>query len=198
MGQSHKFLSYLDIPLQHTHDDILLSMNRPPFETARKIIDLARESVPGIVLRTTILVGFPGETAHHFKKLLGDVQRVAFDWLGVFSYSQEQGTPSFAYAPQVSEHIKNRRRNLLLNVQQGITARSNQKRVGQVFSVMVDEDANQINDHAKGHTWFQAPEIDGIISLTATAKVGELVSCLVTKVGNAFDLIATQLDEKAT
>jgi ribosomal protein S12 methylthiotransferase len=196
MASSHKFLSYLDIPLQHTHDDILSSMNRPPFETARRVIEEARVIVPGLVLRTTMLVGFPGETRHHFRKLVHDVEQLAFDWLGVFAYSPEPGTPSSAYEHQVPQSIRNERRTVLFELQKDITNRVNRKRIGQVYSVLIERRESEHEARVSGHTWFQTPEIDGSTYLSAQSRIGEMVPCVVTKVQDDFDLLAQELHER--
>jgi len=114
IANSNKVCRYLDIPLQHSHNEILTKMRRPEFEIAEKLIDQIRERIPGIVLRTTLMVGFPGEEEGHFRKLLRDVERIRFDWLGAFIYSPERGTPAYSLTPRVPSRVRKRRYKELL------------------------------------------------------------------------------------
>lgn len=110
MKKSPKICNYIDLPLQHTHDEILRSMGRPSFETSLRAIDEIKKSIPDVVLRTTLMVGFPGEKEHHFEKLLTDVKRLEFDWLGAFTYSREKETPAYFLPGQVRPEVKEKRK----------------------------------------------------------------------------------------
>ena len=187
MQRSFKICRYLDIPLQHTHNQILKLMGRPPFEMAEKIIEGVRESIPQVTLRTTVMVGFPGEKPHHFKKLLRDVERLLFDWLGVFTYSREKNTPAYHLPYQVCTEVKKKRREELLLLQKSITLKKNQERVGKIYPVLVD--FNPKSGEGEGHTPFQTPEIDGKIFFSGKEHPpGEIFQGKVLSVKDSFDL----------
>jgi len=189
MQNSPRICKYLDIPLQHTHNEILKLMGRPPFEMAQKIIEQARESIPEVTLRTTLMVGFPGEKFHHFKKLLKDVERLQFDWLGVFTYSREKNTPAYSLPHQVSLQVKEKRKEELLLLQRSITLKKNQERVGKIYPVLVDFNPDSESREGEGHTPFQTPEIDGKIFFSGGRySPGEIFQGRVLSVRDIFDL----------
>lgn len=182
MKNSDKVVPYVDLPLQHTHPEILKKMNRPDFKLAEKVFFLLREKIPEITLRTTFMVGFPGEEEKHFKKLLRDVKRFEFDWVGVFSYSPEKGTEAEREPLQVEEKVKRERRREIMELQREITLRKNQKRVGRIFPLLVDAPG-------EGHTPFQAPEIDGKSILKDGFSPGRLLRVRVKEVREVYDLL---------
>ncbi len=139
MANSEKICPYIDLPLQHTHNKILAKMKRPEFQVAERLIDKLRNNIPGLTLRTTFMVGFPGEGKEYFNKLLKDVERLKFEWLGVFTYSPQKGTPAYGFAPEVSANIKEKRYQELMQLQQPITHKFNEKRVGSICSILVDK-----------------------------------------------------------
>jgi ribosomal protein S12 methylthiotransferase len=187
MQRSSKICRYLDIPLQHTHNEILKWMGRPSFEIAEKIIERVRESIPEVSLRTTLMVGFPGEESHHFKKLLRDVERLQFDWLGVFTYSREKNTPAYSLSHQVCAEVKKKRKEELLLLQRSITLKKNQERVGKIYPVLVD--FNPKSGEGEGHTPFQTPEIDGKVFFSRKKhSPGEIFQGRVLSVKDSFDL----------
>jgi len=183
IARSNKVCRYLDIPLQHSHDEILVRMRRPKFEVAERAIEQLREKIPDIVLRTTLMVGFPGEEERHFNKLLRDVERIKFDWLGAFIYSPEKGTPAYSFSSKVSLKVKKRRYKKLLELQQSITLEKNKRRLGKVYPILVDADK-------EGHTEFQAPEIDGKVLLSEKHLPGELIRKKIVKIRDCYDLVA--------
>lgn len=188
MQNSSKICRYLDIPIQHTHNEILKLMGRPPFELVEKIIDRAREKIPEIVIRTTVMVGFPGEKPYHFNKLLSDVERLEFDWLGVFTYSPEKGTPAFSLPCRVSSQVKNKRKEEILQLQKSITLKKNLKRVGENYDVLVDIPSNSHLKEGEGHSWFQAPEIDGKILFRENYPAGSIFRGKVVSIKDTYDL----------
>lgn len=181
LAQSEKICNYIDIPLQHTHDEILSQMRRPKWKICERVINEIRDKMPNIVLRTTFIVGFPGETEKHFDKLMQDVTRLKFDWLGAFTYSREEGTSAAKLRRQVPEKIKEKRLQNLLTLQKRITKEKNKKQVGKTFPVLVDTEK-------EGHTSFQAPDLDGKVFLTQKCTPGELFLGRVKKVRGNYDL----------
>lgn len=182
IADSDKICPYIDLPLQHTHNRVLAKMKRPEFQVAEKLINRLRENIPGLVLRTTFMVGFPGEGKEHFNKLRQDVERLKFEWLGVFTYSRQKGTPAYDLAPQVPTKIKEKRYQELMQLQQSITHQFNEKRVGSLCSILVDK-------KKVGHTQFQSPEIDGKVLFTREHKPGEHFRGKISRVKNCYDLL---------
>lgn len=184
--ESKKLCKYIDIPIQHTHNEILKLMNRPTWDDTKYLIYKLKEA--NIVLRTTIIVGFPGEKEYHFKKLLKDVDEIKFDWLGAFIYSKEKGTPAAKLPNQVPENIKKERFKILMDRQRKITKEKNHSRIGKEFKILVDA-------IGEGHTEFQCPELDGkvIFSTSGTTKfhdvrIGNFFTAKIKKVKNDYDL----------
>ena len=188
MRDSDKVCRYVDIPLQHTHDEILKMMNRPPFKVAQTLIEKIREAVPDVTLRTTFMVGFPGEKAYHFEKLMKDVENLEFDWLGVFTYSREKNTPAYFLPEQVHKKIKEKRKNELLLLQRAITLKKNKEKVGKIFPVIIDL-TNSDSEWGEGHTPFQTPEIDGkTLFIAKRFTPGQIFRGKVTSVKDFYDL----------
>lgn len=182
MANSEKICPYIDLPLQHTHNKILAKMKRPEFQVAEKLIDKLRNNIPGLTLRTTLMVGFPGEGKEHFNKLLKDVERLRFEWLGVFTYSPQKDTPAYGLAPEVPANIKEKRYQELMQLQQPITHKFNEKKVGSICSILVDK-------KNEGHTQFQTPEIDGKVFFAREHKPGQYFRERISLVKNCYDLL---------
>jgi ribosomal protein S12 methylthiotransferase len=158
MAQNPKICKYIDIPIQHISDKILKSMRRGI--TKRKTIELLekiRESVPEVAIRTSLIVGYPGETEKEFEELLDFVYTFKFDRLGVFTYSQEEGTKAFELGDPVSPEEKERRMALIMNAQHDIIVEKNEKMIGRKFKVLIDR---KERDFYIGRTQWDAPEID--------------------------------------
>ncbi len=184
-----KICRYLDMPIQHIDDDILHSMNRKISGTEiRKKIMRARQIVPGIVLRTSLMVGYPGETAAAFDKLAGFIKETEFERLGVFSYSREEGTAAASLPRQVPEAEKKRRRNEVMEEQAVISFRSNQALVGSMQEVLV-EAPGEAPGTVSGRHRGQAPEIDGITHVRGEAAPGDIIRCRVTS-ADTYDIEA--------
>lgn len=190
---SPKICNYIELPLQHTHNEILKLMNRPSFGVAEKIIHELRETIPDVTLRTTLMVGFPGEKKHHFEKLLKDVEKLQFDWLGVFTYSRERNTPASQLPHRVPDELKETRKKKILQIQQSITEKKNNERIGRVYPIMVDSPNN--SGRPEGHTVFQTPEIDGKTFFTTHRPQGTIFPGKVEKVKNVFDLIISEVED---
>ncbi len=184
---SAKLCRYLDIPLQHSHPAILRSMGRKHSgEGARELIQKLRQRVPGIVLRTTFIVGYPGETPEHFQNLLDFVRWAEFDHLGAFIYSQEEGTRAAAIKAQVPARIKNSRYHQLMALQQQIVLERNQQLLGRKFTVLIDSVQSGL---AYGRSYREAPEIDSNIIFPAIAnKIGDFVRIRCTSC-DGYDLL---------
>ncbi|MHB1418776.1 MAG: 30S ribosomal protein S12 methylthiotransferase RimO [Bacillota bacterium] len=185
-----KICKYMDIPLQHAHQRVLRSMGRRggPNQIA-KLISKIRETIPDITLRTTMMVGFPGETETEFGCLLDFLQEARFDWAGVFSYSREEDTPAAAMTAQVDEEVKEERYHQLMMLQREITRERNNTWIGRVVKVLVEGKTQGDPDIYYGRTERCAPEVDGLVHFSASAaQTGEFVQVLITAVDD-YDLI---------
>ena len=159
MAEKHNICKYLDIPLQHIHPDILKKMNRPLIDY-NTLVDRIRKTVPDIKLRTTFIVGFPGEKETHFKILTDFIREKEFDRLGVFRYSKEEGTPAFNLEDPVDEETKEEREKIVMELQRRISRKKLKKMVGKKLDVLVE---GKDGDYFTGRTEFDAPEIDGTV-----------------------------------
>lgn len=188
MANSSKVLPYLDIPLQHSHPDILASMGR--FRSAngqRQLIQTLRDKIPGIALRTTFIVGYPGETDQNFQHLLDFVAWAEFDHLGAFMYSREEGTRAAKLKGQVPTKVKSQRYHELMQVQQAIVLRRNETFVGQDFTGLIDSIENGV---AKVRTSREAPEVDSvnIVKKCSGHNLGDFVQITCTGF-EGYDLV---------
>jgi ribosomal protein S12 methylthiotransferase len=177
-----KVCKYLDIPLQHISDPILKRMNRRSSEEEiRELIARLRAEVPGIALRTSLIVGFPGETEEDFRKLLHFVEETQFDRLGVFCYSREEGTPAAEMPDQVSERVKRERYRRLMRAQARTSFKRNRRLIDTVEQVIIEGYSEETELLLKGRSSRQAPDIDGQVYITAgEANVGDIVSLRIT------------------
>jgi ribosomal protein S12 methylthiotransferase len=161
IGEEEKICNYLDIPFQHTEQKILRLMRRPGSRAMfRKLIRRIRNTIPSVVLRTTLITGFPQETDEDFEHMLSFVKDVAFDRLGVFAYSREEGSAAYALRGQVPKAIRKKRRERIMEVQAGISLDKNKILVGRVFPALVDDADSNV---AVARIYSQAPEIDGVV-----------------------------------
>ena len=155
------FLPYLDIPLQHSHPDILKSMGRPFAKNPRMLLERVRHHLPDAVLRTTFIVGYPGESEAHFRDLCRFVEENEFLHMGVFAYEREEGTVAHDLSGQVSKRIAQERRRELMEIQHEISAHLLENYVGTEEEILIDSPNPEWPGLFNGRTWFQAPEIDG-------------------------------------
>jgi len=184
-------VKYVDMPLQHASDAVLQRMKRPTGRgNLRGMVERVRQRVPGVAFRTSFIVGFPGETDAEFDELLGFVREAAFDHVGVFTFSDEEGTTSFDLPGRVAPGVKERRRRKLLAEQKRISTRRNRGRVGERLPVLVEgfhEDSDLL---LRGRLATQAPDIDGCVIINdGTAPAGTFVTCEVTE-AHPYDLVA--------
>ncbi len=154
-------LPYFDIPMQHAHEDVLQRMGRPFAKDPRKVVDKVRSYVPHAALRTTFIVGFPGEEDAHFATLRDFIRDVRLHHVGVFSYAAEEGTKAATMPHQVDEAVKEERRDILMALQSEISAEILEQEVGKDQAVLVDSVHEEWPGLHVGRVWFQAPEVDG-------------------------------------
>jgi ribosomal protein S12 methylthiotransferase len=191
LAGSRKIIPYLDMPLQHINDRLLKLMNRR--HTRREseaIIARLRATIPGLVLRTTFIVGFPGETDAEFAELIEFVAATKFERLGVFTYSLEPDTPAAALGGHLPDEVMFERRDLLMAVQQPIAFAFNQSLVGQTLDVLIDSPAPEGRHLWLGRTYADAPDVDGTTWVRDTqVRSGDLVECEIVGT-EGYDLIA--------
>jgi ribosomal protein S12 methylthiotransferase len=199
MAKHKQILPYLDMPLQHGHRETLKRMKRPAkIEWVYDTLVQLRSTIPNLAVRTTFIVGYPGETDEEFEGLLQFIRDLQFDRAGAFKYSYEIGTPSAALPNQVDDEVKQARWEKLMELQQGISLAKNQAFVGQTLDVLVegqgeaeDEDGNPIGETISlGRSYRDAPEIDGYVFIEGELPPGEIVPVRITG-ATAYDLIAT-------
>ncbi|MBO5859014.1 MAG: 30S ribosomal protein S12 methylthiotransferase RimO [Clostridia bacterium] len=194
MARQPKVLHYIDLPLQHADDKILKAMNRRGDNAyLRNTIARIREAMPDAVIRTTFIIGFPGEGEEEFETLAEFVNEVEFDRLGCFSYSPQEGTPSFDFEDQVDDETKLRRGEIIMDDQIDIVNVKNHERIGKIYTVLV-EDYDGYSDSYSGRTYMDAPEIDGKIMFTTenSYKNGDFVQVEVIGM-NEYDLIGKDI-----
>lgn len=190
LRDEEKVCKYLDIPLQHISDPILKRMNRRNSEAeTRLLIEKLRREIPGIALRTSLIVGFPGETEEDFRKLLHFVEETQFDHLGVFCYSREEGTPAAVMPGQISERIKRERYKKLMRAQARLSFKRNRRLIDTLDQVIIEGYSEETDLLLKGRSSRQAPDIDGQVYITAgTANIGDIVTLRITD-SSDYDLI---------
>ncbi len=186
IASEEKICSYIDIPLQHISDKVLRRMRRERGgDAVRRLIERVRHGIPGVAIRTTFIVGFPGETEADFAELLEYVTAARFERVGVFRYSKEEGTEAASLTGQVPETVKRRRCDVLMRAQAAVSAALNRALIGSEQSVLVCGE----DQHGRlyGRLPSQAPEIDGVVHLSGAAAVGTIVRVKVTRAGT-YDL----------
>ncbi|MGZ6229121.1 MAG: 30S ribosomal protein S12 methylthiotransferase RimO [Candidatus Binataceae bacterium] len=183
-----KVVNYIDMPLQHADDAMLRAMKRERSADAlRRLLERVRAAIPGVALRTSFIVGFPGETDAAFAALVDFVREQKFDRVGVFTYSREENTAAYGLADQVSEGVKRRRRAELMEVAAEISLEKNRGLVGREIEVMVEGAAPGRATRLRARTSAQAPEIDGMVLLSGEAEPGEIVRARIER-ATTYDL----------
>jgi ribosomal protein S12 methylthiotransferase len=189
LREREQVLPYVDMPLQHTHPWTLARMRRPHRDT-EDLVAWMRERVPGLVLRTTFIVGFPGETEEEFAYLVDSVQRLRFDRVGVFTYSHEEGTAAFAREDDVPAREKTRRRSRLMAAARDITLASNRELIGRELDVLIEGRPEPGSGWYAGRSYRDAPEVDGLVLVKAEQlPVGAIVRVRIER-ALAYDLLA--------
>jgi ribosomal protein S12 methylthiotransferase len=178
MAQHPQVCRYLDIPLQHAHPDTLRRMNRPHHvDRVRRLIAHLRQVMPDIALRTAFIVGYPGETGEEFEALLDFAEEMAFDKVGVFTYSQEEGTPAADLPDQVPHQVKEERYQQLMELQQNISLARNRQMIGRTLDILVEGSGEGLS---VGRSYRDAPEVDGLVLVKEELSLGEIVPVLIT------------------
>ncbi|MGL5806074.1 MAG: 30S ribosomal protein S12 methylthiotransferase RimO, partial [Xenococcaceae cyanobacterium] len=194
-------LPYLDLPLQHSHSEILKAMNRPwQGQVNDAIIERIKNALPEAVLRTSFIVGFPGETDEHFSHLVKFVKRHQFDHVGVFTFSPEEGTTAYNLPNQLSQELMDARREKLMAVQQPISAQKNQACIGKCVEVLLEQENPQTGEYIGRSARF-APEVDGLVYVTVpeqgfTPELGTIATVKV-KDADVYDLYGEIMAEQS-
>lgn len=195
-----RVVKYIDMPLQHADDGMLRAMRRErSADGLRRILDRIRERIPGVVIRTSFITGFPGETDAAFARLVDFVREQEFDRVGVFTYSREENTAAYAMERQVPERVKRERRSILMETQAAISTRKNRALLGREIEVLVEGAAPGRSTRLRGRSQGQAPEIDGAVFLKGEAAPGEFVTARIDR-ALTYDLggsvICPEFDER--
>ena len=183
-----KVCTYMDIPLQHISDDLLKSMRRgTSMKKTKNLIKKFREDVPGITIRTSLIVGYPGETEQNFQELLDFVQESKFDRLGVFTYSHEENTHAYKLDDNVPDEVKHQRAEEIMDLQSSISYKLNQKRIGKIYKVLFDR---KEGEYFIGRTEFDSPDVDNEVIVSAKdfyLRIGDFANIKITKADH-YDL----------
>ena len=196
LAQEPKAVKYLDMPLQHASQNVLKLMKRGGNrQSLERLIERVRKRVPGIAVRTTFITGFPGETDADFEELLAFIRNVEFDRVGVFTYSDEEGTPAFNLPNKVEPRVARQRRQRLMKEQAKISRRRNKSFVGQTVQVLFEGESKESELLWQGRMETQAPDIDGCVLINDVSEgfmpaTGELVDVLITEATD-YDLIGS-------
>lgn len=196
IANNPKVMKYLDLPIQHISNNILKMMARKTNkETIIGKINLLREKVPGITLRTSLIVGFPGETEEDFNELCRFLKNYKLDNVGVFTYSQEEGTAAAKLPNQVDEDVKNKRKEKLMNIQRGIVKDLNKLKIGNIYDTIID---GSTGEYYIGRNYEMAPEIDGLIYITKgkVFKKGDIIKVKITNIME-YDLVGDVWNESS-
>ena len=190
MKNQEKIVNYIDLPLQHADDKILKAMNRRGDQALiRSVISKLRAEIPDVVIRTTFIVGFPGEGEEEFETLAEFVNEIEFDRLGVFTFSPQEGTPAYDMDNQVEDDVKTRRGEVIMQDQYSIMEEKNNEKIGKTYKVVV-EDYDGYSDSYTGRTYMDAPEIDGLVKFTShkDLDIGDFVDVEIFDIED-YDLI---------
>ena len=188
MAECDKVCNYLDMPIQHAADTILKSMKRGLGQDGiRNRIHRLRSAIPEIAIRTTLIVGYPGETEDDFNSLRGFVEEMKFDRLGIFTYSEEEGTGAAHLDDNIPRQVKDDRKNILLEIQHEISLDRNESFVGKTLKVLVDQEGENVS---VGRTEYDSPEIDNIVHIQGKVDKGNFVSVRIES-ANEYELIGS-------
>ena len=192
--ENEKVCNYIDIPLQHINDKILKSMKRgTSYKKTNQLLEDFRKKAPGIAIRTTLIVGYPGESEDDFKELKNWVRDIKFDRLGVFTYSHEEDTTAFNLHDDVPEDIKQFRASEIMSVQKEISLELNKSKIGKIFKVLFDR---KDGDYFVGRTEFDSPDVDNEVLVEANntyIRIGNFYNILIQEVDH-FDLYGIVVD----
>lgn len=192
--KEEKICKYFDIPIQHISDSVLKRMNRKSnSESIRKVIKKLRKEIPNVVIRTTVMVGFPGETKEDFEELYNFIKETKFDRLGAFSYSKEEGTPAEKLPNQIHTNTKKSRYNKIMSLQQQIAIEKQKELIGEKLEVLVETKTFD-GKYYVGRSYMDVPDIDGLIyiEMIDEALEGKFVECKIISANN-YDLMAKKI-----
>ncbi|MCK4427305.1 MAG: 30S ribosomal protein S12 methylthiotransferase RimO [candidate division Zixibacteria bacterium] len=191
VASNPKACKYVDLPLQHISDEILAQMNRKvKRRDVEQLVSKLREKIPDLTLRTTFIVGFPGERKKHFEELVEFVERTRFDKLGAFPYSREEETPAYSFKGQLSSKLKHQRLDQLMLTQQKIVFEENKSKIGKTLTVLIDAKSKESNGYFLGRSQAEAPEVDGVILVKGNSlKIDEFVKVKIIDYCD-YDLVA--------
>lgn len=192
IASEDKICSYIDIPLQHCNADVLKAMNRAgSYESLKNLLTKMKARIPELSLRTTFMVGFPGESEEQFEELCKFIKDIEFDKMGCFAFSPEEDTPAFDFDNQIEDNIKKRRAEVIMDIQYSITENANKRKIGNTYKVIIDgyEDEKYI-----GRSYLDSPEIDSgiIISCNKKHTIGEFINVKITDY-DGYDLIGVEI-----
>ena len=189
IGRHDKICKYIDLPVQHINDTILERMGRGVTHAhIESLIDDLRSHIPRLFLRTSVIVGFPGETEDHFTELLNFVKKTQFERLGVFTYSKEDSTPAASFKKQISKKVKEQRLNEIMLAQQKIILKKHKNLIGNKIPVIIDE-KDETNARWFGRTYGDAPDVDSKVIIQENhLKVGDIKNMIITAIAG-YDII---------
>lgn len=190
-----KICHYFDIPIQHFSDDVLKRMNRKTTgENIKNIVSKIRNEIPDVIIRTSLIVGFPGETENDFEILKNAVEDLKFDRLGCFTYSKEDGTPAAKFENQVHPRTKEKRKNIIMNIQNEISTEKMKEKIGKEYEVLI-EDYSDDGLFYVGRSYMDSPDTDGVIYVNIEDDlIGKFVKCKVVN-SSDYDLIAEIIEK---
>ena len=195
IAKEPKICKYVDLPLQHAHNDILKRMHRPDTrESIEALLDKIRARIPGVAIRSTFIVGFPGETEEEFQTLKEFIQTQKLDHVGVFAFSREEDTAAYDMPNQIEEEVAQERYHELMSMLSLISQEINESLVGKEFDILIEGRDEEESDIAAGRSYREAPEIDGQIYIEGDSKsqVGDIVKVKITA-GFVYDLVAMRI-----
>jgi ribosomal protein S12 methylthiotransferase len=192
MARHRQVVHYIDIPLQHAHPETLKRMKRPNMVVTRPMLERLRSAMPDLAIRSTFIVGFPGETQEEFRALLEFIRKEQFDRVGIFEYSREEGTPSAVLPNQVSLATKKQRRNQAMALQQEISHAKNSNFVGRELDVLIEGAGDGVSI---GRSYRDAPEVDGVVIVQGELPIGEFARVKI-KQAVEYDLVGTEIRDR--
>ena len=190
-----KICHYFDVPIQHFSDDVLKRMNRKTTgKNIKNIVSKIRKEIPDVIIRTSLIVGFPGETEADFEILKNAVEDLKFDRLGCFTYSKEDGTPAAKFENQVHPKTKEKRKNIIMNIQNEISTEKMKEKIGQEYEVLI-EDYSDDGLFYVGRSYMDSPDTDGVIYVNIEDDlIGKFVKCKIVN-SSDYDLIAEIIEK---
>ena len=196
LAEHEQLLNYIDMPIQHASKDVLRLMGRPSNpDMTRRLVDHARNTLDNVAMRTTFITGHPGETDADFELLARFVEEMEFDHVGIFTYSHEPGTRSAQLGDTIPIAVAEERRDILMEIQQGISLKKNERRIGEKLDILIEgvgeieDDLGNSEPISVGRAWFHAPEVDGLVFVPGELPEGQMVRATIQE-ASPYDLWA--------